>query len=117
MRRWLAIFLLIFLPFQSVWAVAGVYCQHERGVAAHHFGHHEHRHAAPEGAAGTDSDAPSQQGADNDCGFHLSSFSGFTSHRPLSMPPTVAIFSDVYFPNYASHIPDGPYRPDIALAA
>ena len=44
MRRWLAIFLLVLLPAQLGWAAVGVYCAHESGAAADHFGHHAHRH-------------------------------------------------------------------------
>lgn len=45
MRRWLAIFLLVLLPVQLGWAAVGVYCAHESGAAADHFGHHDHRHS------------------------------------------------------------------------
>jgi len=46
MRRVLAIFLLVWLPLQSIWAAAAPYCQHEASEASH-LGHHphEHRHA------------------------------------------------------------------------
>lgn len=44
MRHWLAVLLLVLLPFQSVWAAAGRYCQHETGTDARHFGHHDHQH-------------------------------------------------------------------------
>ncbi|MDR1063472.1 MAG: hypothetical protein LBL48_06015 [Azoarcus sp.] len=117
MRRWLAVLLLVFLPLQSAWAAAGVYCQHERGEAANHFGHHEHRHVTPDNSADTDSDASGRQSADNDCSFHLNGFPGFTSRQHLPMLPTVAVFGESRFPRYASHIPDGPDQPDIALAA
>lgn len=54
MRRWLCLFLLVFLPLQASWAAAGSYCQHESGADAQHFGHHEHHHqdkASQEGKA------------------------------------------------------------------
>ena len=45
MRKWLAIFLLAFVPLQLSWAVAASYCQHEIAAATQHFGHHSpHQH-------------------------------------------------------------------------
>ncbi|MDR0701548.1 MAG: hypothetical protein LBF61_03915 [Azoarcus sp.] len=117
MHRWLALFLLVFLPFQAAWAAASVYCQHERGEAARHFGHHEHRHAASGGLAETDSSTPDPQNADGDCGFHVGGPSGFISRHYLPMLPAFAVFGENRFPSDVSHIPDGPERPDIALAA
>ena len=43
-KRIIFIFLLLLLPSQAVWAAASTYCQHERGAAAKHFGHHVHQH-------------------------------------------------------------------------
>jgi hypothetical protein len=70
MRRFLAILLLVFLPFQFSWAAVAGYCQHEAEGAARHFGHHEHKHQADAAAEAHDS-APDIQlsgGSDNDCG-------------------------------------------------
>ncbi|MDR2093746.1 MAG: hypothetical protein LBP58_10635 [Azoarcus sp.] len=117
MRRWFALLLLVFLPFQTVWGAASVYCQHERGEASRHFGHHEHRHATSGDLTETDSSAPNQQNADGDCGFHIGGSSGFISRQHLPMPTTIAVFGENRFPSYVSHIPDGPERPDIAPAA
>lgn len=44
MRRLLLIFLLVFLPLQSIWAAASPYCSHEAAPEAAHFGHHVHEH-------------------------------------------------------------------------
>lgn len=60
MRRWIAVFLLLFLPFQFSWSVAAAYCQHEK-LAVQHFGHHEHKHQT--GANGESSPAS----GDSDC--------------------------------------------------
>jgi len=49
MRRWLAILLLGLLPAQLGWAALSVYCAHESGAGAEHFGHHEHRHTGDDG--------------------------------------------------------------------
>lgn len=45
MHRLLLLFLLVFLPLQSVWAAASPYCQHEPAPqTSQHFGHHAHDH-------------------------------------------------------------------------
>jgi hypothetical protein len=47
MRRLIAIFLLVLLPFQAVWAAMEPYCLHETSPSqSQHFGHHEHQHHA-----------------------------------------------------------------------
>lgn len=51
MRRWIAIFLLVFLPLQSAWAAAAAYCQHEEDPTTLHVGHHAHAHAGAEADA------------------------------------------------------------------
>lgn len=68
MRRCLVILLLVWLPFQSVWAEAAAYCRHESvpaGVSAH-WGHHEHQHAEG-GHADVAGASNSLGGADVDC--------------------------------------------------
>ncbi len=67
MRRWLAIFLLVFLPFQFSWAAVAGYCQHEADAASQHFGHHEHKHQADADHDGVP-DSKLTGGIDNDCG-------------------------------------------------
>lgn len=49
MRRLIAIFLLVLLPLQAVWAAVTPYCPHDRQPdsqqhAPLHLGHHEHQH-------------------------------------------------------------------------
>lgn len=44
MRRLVALFLLVLLPLQAVWAAAAPYCQHEGDVASRHIGHHQPEH-------------------------------------------------------------------------
>ncbi|MDO9234841.1 MAG: cobalt-zinc-cadmium resistance protein [Aquabacterium sp.] len=47
MRRLIAIFLLVLLPFQAVWAAVEPYCLHESTQSqTQHLGHHEHEHHA-----------------------------------------------------------------------
>jgi hypothetical protein len=47
MRKLVAILLLSLISLQTSWAAAAGYCQHEHGVSATHFGHHEHKHESP----------------------------------------------------------------------
>ncbi|MBU1357587.1 MAG: hypothetical protein KKC79_20110 [Gammaproteobacteria bacterium] len=42
LRRCLFVMLLLIVPFQFAWSAASVYCGHEAGAGAPHFGHHEH---------------------------------------------------------------------------
>jgi hypothetical protein len=44
MKRLLVFLLLLALPLQYAWAVAGAYCTHEQSFATSHFGHHPHQH-------------------------------------------------------------------------
>ncbi|RYH67862.1 MAG: hypothetical protein EON54_03695 [Alcaligenaceae bacterium] len=47
MRRLLAAFLLVLLPFQLSWSAVATYCLHESSAAqSQHVGHHEHKHEA-----------------------------------------------------------------------
>lgn len=48
MRRLLLVFLLVFMPLQSIWAAASPYCGHEAAPQASHFGHHVHQHHGDE---------------------------------------------------------------------
>lgn len=70
MHRWLSILLLVFLPLQFSWAAVGVYCQHESGAAAKHFGHHDHQHKA-DASHGDQADPKASGGIDSDCGVCL----------------------------------------------
>jgi len=78
MRRFFAIILLALLPFQFTWAAVAAYCGHESGVAAQHFGHHEHQHHADAGANQVDGDAAGKalSGNDLDCGHCHGNCSG-----------------------------------------
>lgn len=66
MRRWLAIFLLVFMPLQLTWAAVSTYCQHESGAKAKHFGHHDHQHKAVDGKDAAP-DPLKYGGGDPDC--------------------------------------------------
>jgi hypothetical protein len=78
MRRWLAILMLTFLPFQFSWAAVAVYCGHESKAqsrteaqtSTQHVGHHDHQHLGNVGTS-QPSDPAGQNTAANfdfDCG-------------------------------------------------
>jgi hypothetical protein len=111
--RLLAIALLVFLPFQSIWAAAAPYCGHEPATAASgHFGHHEHAHV---GAAQPIDDADRAPMADTDCAA-----CHFGMNVPLASPvsPTTAMPVAGAWPvsgsGFRSHIPSVPQPPDRA---
>ena len=71
MRRWLSILLLVFMPFQFSWSAVATYCEHESGMRANHFGHHEHKHQQPAGESSEASKAKLSGALDvADCHFH-----------------------------------------------
>lgn len=113
MSRLLAIALLVFLPFQSIWAAAAPYCGHDPAAAASaHFGHHEHD---PAGAAQPIDDAGAVPVADADCA---------ACHLGLNVPPASSVSPTIALPlagawpisgaGFRSHIPPVPQPPDRA---
>ncbi|MFA7291116.1 MAG: cation efflux protein, CzcI family [Rhodocyclaceae bacterium] len=88
MRRFLAIALLVFLPFQFSWAAVAGYCQHETEGSARHFGHHEHKHQADTHEAAPDTKLAG--GIDNDCGACHAGCCAAAVTRNDSMPPLAA---------------------------
>ncbi len=115
-RRIIFSCLLLVLPLQMSWAVAGVYCGHEQGSAAQHFGHHEHEHHGL-----TADSQPDQAGTqvDRDCGYHHQA----TSQWLPSMHQTPAVFVTaqdlLLLPVtwHAQSILERPERPNWLLAA
>lgn len=67
MRRLLLVFLLVFMPLQSIWAAASPYCEHESAPQASHFGHHVHEHHGDEGADHSAPGVSPSTLADMDC--------------------------------------------------
>lgn len=112
LRRFVLLLMIMVLPFQISWAMAGAYCEHESGNAAQHFGHHDHVHTAP-----TDSDSSDTKNKlklDLDCSFHShAAFQGVTTDG-VSMNPVMngaVLNSTASFLN--SHtIFDRPERPN-----
>lgn len=71
MRRLIAIFLLVLLPLQAVWAAVEPYCLHESSQGdTHHLGHHEHHHTDASsdhpGGDAADKDGPASAMLDHD---------------------------------------------------
>lgn len=93
MRRWLPILLLILLPLQLSWAAVSVYCQHETGAAARHFGHHDHQHKAADGKEAAPDPAKTGAG-DPDC---VSCHAGCSSALPgeVTFPPMSSSSLDI----------------------
>lgn len=113
MRRWLAIFFMVFMPLQLSWAAVSAYCEHESGAAANHVGHHEHRHK------GDEPDAGSKAVTHLDCGFcHIAGVVALPSGGPSS--PAVAMALAMAPPplgRLVSRYPAEPERPKWALPA
>lgn len=111
MRRLIAIFLLLLLPIQAIWAAAEPYCQHEHGVAAHHLGHHEHEHHDD----GQDSSKKASPMADHDhhCCASLSLLPPSSLTMPGALPSAQLVASPLvrYADARASRI-ERPQWPD-----
>ena len=85
MRRVFMIFLLVLMPLQLSWAALASYCQHESGVTAQHFGHHEHQHQTQ--ADEPDQGKPKSFGmADADCGLCQAGCTTIVA-APQKIPP------------------------------
>ena len=117
MRRLFAIFLLVLLPLQFAWAAVGVYCQHETGAAAKHFGHHDHQHKSDVGH-GDKADANASGGTDSDCGVcHAGCSAVIFGETQASVRSTAPAVVDDYRqrPNTSQHYQ--PERPNWAPLA
>ncbi|RYG99396.1 MAG: cobalt-zinc-cadmium resistance protein [Alphaproteobacteria bacterium] len=114
MKRLFLIFLLVLLPLQFSWAIAGAYCAHEE-AAAPHFGHHVHKH--DETKDDGKHEAKNVQ-VDTDCDYchHVPTSPIFAADSTLAQPGlTVHLRYDG--PRYASYIPDLIPRPDWQVPA
>ncbi len=110
-KKLILILLLVILPFQFSWAVAGAYCQHEQGKTSQHFGHHAHQHQAK-------ADVPDAKGEMGKLHTDCSSCHGAgcvvfaVAHPTPGVLPVVRDYVEPLPISYTSHIPDGPRRPD-----
>ena len=118
MRRFLVLFMLCLLPFQTSWATVVDYFGHEQDKAATHFGHHDDGHKASPGTL-DDSTAPGQGNASLDHDHsHLSSFLGVLSEYTLSMraPLQLSLYRGDD-QSYSFLAADKPARPNWFVAA
>jgi hypothetical protein len=109
-KKLLLILLLAIVPFQFAWAAAGVYCQHENGAAAQHFGHHAHQHQGKSDSA----DGKTKSGKIHlDCSSCHGTGGAISPAEAVAEPaPGSQAYSELRPISYTSHIPDGPRRPD-----
>jgi len=114
MKRYFLIFLLVLLPLQFSWAVAGAYCAHEE-AAVSHFGHHVHKHHE------TTDDETRDDGkheakkiqADTDCEYcHHVPSNAIAPAAPALSQPGLSAHIRAESSRYSSHIPDLIPRPD-----
>ena len=113
MKKVLLIMLLVLLPFQISWAMAGEHCQDESGPVATHFGHHVHHHQSK-------LDPPDPKHTEKPSKIHPDCGSCHTTVLALFMEPSLAPALSLSaskpppFPpdSYTSHVPDGPHKPD-----
>ncbi len=107
-RRSVFVFLLMLLPFQFVWAAAASACMHESSSTTSHLGHHAHKHV------GTPTDNGSSPAAEHaDCGVcHLWAAKVCAEESRSPRIDSVAAPRSALALIYASHVPDGPERPD-----
>jgi hypothetical protein len=110
MRRLFAIFLLVLLPLQLSWASVSIYCQHETGGQAKHFGHHDHQHQAGDNQG--DADTKLSGGVDNDCSTcHAGCATAIFGETQIESPADVSARLDDYqhSPNTSPHyLPERP---------
>ncbi|MDC8760742.1 hypothetical protein [Janthinobacterium fluminis] len=110
MKRIFLILLLLALPLQMSWAAASAYCLHEEGKSAQHLGHHSHEHKAKAEKTPAKKDNGQPHSDCNFChGIGQATFP-ITAHLAVFSPGSSPVEASPIF--YASHIPDGPKRPD-----
>lgn len=114
MRRFIAIVLMLLVPFQWSWSAAASLCEHEANGA--HFGHHVHKHEASPEVDGPDKGA-SNGGYHADCHschLYVACVGSASSDRHL-WP------SEAMFPKSEGFLPDPPiesfFRPPLSLAS
>lgn len=122
MRRWLTIFLIIWLPFQLGWAAAANCCQHASGSASSHFGHHSNKHIGKAPAtAKSDAGKQGEQSKlipDHDCTFcHLSALQPLPFGVAHPLIETGATLSPTPVRELSSYISDGLERPNWLTAS
>lgn len=104
MKRWLLILLMWVLPLQLTFAAVSPYCAHEQGVAAQHFGHHDHQHQAVDGQ---DDDASGLAAGDPDCDYcHHASGAALAMMLPALIKAAPVSHLEAAPVRFVSFIPD-----------
>lgn len=123
MRHWLAVLLLVLLPFQFSWAAVAAYCAHPSGETADHVGHHDHgSHAHGALPADADAKATTADGSSSTAALDCSHCHGggavtlglpdrLVPHPVGQAPPTLGDAPS------AEHVPAQPERPQWARLA
>ena len=119
MRRFIILLLLCLLPIQTSWAVVAVFCMHEQGKAAQHFGHHNDEHKASpsalDGSTVSDQDGSNPNFSHYHC--HLSGFLGALSEYTFSMRAPLQLSLHRDNQSYSFLAADKPARPNWLVAA
>lgn len=115
MMRALILLLALLLPLQMSWAAMGTYCQAESETTSPHLAHHEHT----AGKAQKSTSTPSNEG-DIDCSLcHFSCIKSIQLHSTGVATPVVDALqtSPSSSRHPASHVAEGPDKPNWLLAA
>ncbi|MFJ3315592.1 cation efflux protein, CzcI family [Herbaspirillum huttiense] len=122
--RALILLLAFLLPMQLSWAAVASYCQAEKESTSAHLGHHDHpaaeTHAQAKSLDSKDSKESKAGDLDLDCSLcHFCAMKSVQAGSRLLIAPLAtrvsARFKHVSHP--ASHIADGPDKPNWLLAA
>ncbi|MCP1574937.1 hypothetical protein J2S30_003316 [Herbaspirillum rubrisubalbicans] len=116
--RTLILLLAFLLPVQLSWATVAAYCQAENDRVPAHLGHHDHSSVKVDEQAGSQK----SKSGDRDMDCSLCHFCAMKSVQAGSAIVIVApAVAQAAHPNYcshpASHIADGPDKPNWPLAA
>lgn len=116
MQRLLFLLMLVLVPLQYAWGGVSVYCEHEEGKAAQHFGHHPDHHHSDSQVAGEHNDGPGSKTFDN--GHHHCVGPAMLTVDAVMPDLTVQfVVAHAAVQDFASSIAGPPERPQWLLAA
>jgi len=120
MVRRLVYIVLTVIALQLSWTAVSAYCMHEAGVAARHFGHHEHTDHSDELSAANDEDpAPGAQkfGAHAHCASCAHAVLAVDLYHAASHPLAISTAPVGILPHFSSITATPPERPQWRAAA
>jgi hypothetical protein len=82
--------LVVAVTLQLSWGVATAYCMHETGKASNHFGHHQHKHQAADGADEANKSPAKKASPHPDCATCAHSSLGVLSSSVKFVAPAMA---------------------------